>query len=701
MQKAGLALMLLFVGPSARAQPPLGPPLLKHRISVDARGPLALVEVTRELSPARGEQGGFEAILDLALPDGGVLADVEVRDGAGWRKADESTAMVPSHAADLYRSEAQLRGATPGVEPYDDSAVWRVRVARARGKGPVVLRYRFAVAAPFANGRHRLRFPPALEALPGPADVSIATRDAADVEISGVRTIPLGGGGTSTGRASTRAGWEISWAPRDPTPTSDAPGLEARVSAVAISRSETAVGYAVRSRPARATAPPAGVLVMVDRSRSVGLPGLSAERDLVRKLLEALPPTTRFDVLFFDRGTKRLFPMSRPATREAIDAFEAEMVPDRLQNGTDLVAALHDAGALLRREQAGFGPRALLVLVTDAALPDRQDGQALDRALGKTPGLELDVATFSLRPADDDPATPTARHALQGFAGARGGVAREVRANELDETVRAALVDVGRGGDLQVIRLAIDGHDRVLAESLAPGAAVAGVVTLPAPRPRSIQVEATLRAHRIAAPAQRTAVSTMWLRPWTAASTPGTPAAKARLKIAPAVVVLVEPVVRPAPATEPLVKGSMDRMVMRNVLSLAYMPRARACYLDRTAATRELRDLSGRVRLAIDVVRGEVERVNVESSSLNHAEIERCLRDGAFAIDVPRAVRSDAPVTAILNLVFRPRTPEKRTGPDLGAVGDQIDLIIEEAQRRDDGDGRPHADLPPTLLPTR
>ena len=44
-------------------------------------------------------------------------------------------------------------------------------------------------------------------------------------------------------------------------------------------------------------------------------------------------------------------------------------------------------------------------------------------------------------------------------------------------------------------------------------------------------------------------------------------------------------------------------------------------------------------------------------------------------------VRNDAPVTAILNLVFRPQTPEKKRGDDLGAVGDQIDLIIESRRR--------------------
>ena len=115
------------------------------------------------------------------------------------------------------------------------------------------------------------------------------------------------------------------------------------------------------------------------------------------------------------------------------------------------------------------------------------------------------------------------------------------------------------------------------------------------------------------------------------------------------------------------------------------------------------------MRLAIDVVRGEVERAAVESSTLNRADIESCLREGAFAIEVPRAVRSDAPVTAVLNLVFRPQTPEKKPASDLGAVGDQIDLIIEEAQRESEAarpsattarrPGTPHAPSHPLIRP--
>ena len=179
-------------------------------------------------------------------------------------------------------------------------------------------------------------------------------------------------------------------------------------------------------------------------------------------------------------------------------------------------------------------------------------------------------------------------------------------------------------------------------------------------------------------------------------ATAGDPA-KGRLLVAKPMVVLVEPVLHPAAAPEPVVKGSMDRIVMRNVLSLAYMPRARACYLNRPGATPAQRDLTGKVRLALDVVRGEVERTTIESSTLSNPELETCLQEGAFAIDVPRAWRSDAPVTAILNMNFRPQTPDKKRAPDLGEVGDQIDLLIEEAQRQ--AQTPPAKAAPP--LPTR
>jgi Mg-chelatase subunit ChlD len=699
---AGLLVGLLLIAGAAWARPEEAP-ALPHRIAIDARGPLALVEVTRALAV---EKNGCDATLEIALPDGAALVAVEVRDGGRWRALD--AASPDAKAAERFGEERKRRGpgcaedAEVGLPDSDTSVRLRLAVG-AGGRSPVNARYRFAVATPFVGGRFHLRFPPSPERIPTPADVVVQTRDAVDLEIAGARAPRTSG--PASGHASTRSGWEVSWAPREPA-TGDAPSLDARLAAAPLSAGETAIAYALRARAARPAAPPASVLFVIDRSRSVGLPGLAAERDLARRLLEALPPATRFDALFFDRASKRLFPLARPATREALDALEAEMVPDRLQNGTDLAAALHDAGALLRHEPPGGG-RILLAVLTDGALPAQHDGAALDKALGALPGLDLTLAAFVVRAADDEPMPAHARQSLHDLAALRGGLARELRPADVGDGAPAALADLDRGGDVGNVRLEADGRPRRLAEAVAPGSATAGVVVVPGHPPRRLALTALVRGHQLSIAAAPTAVAPEWLRP------PAPPAAgppQARLMLGKEVIVLLEPIAHPAPAGEAPVRGSMDRMVMRNVLSLAYMPRARACYLGRSGASLASRDLTGRVRLAIDVVRGEVERAIIESSTLKASAIEDCLRDGAFAIEVPRAVRSDAPVTAVLNLNFRPHTPEK-PAPDLGAVGDQIDLVIESAhaeQAHLDGahpDASPAAGAAearsPTTFPTR
>src|SRR6185369_2621665 len=151
----------------------------------------------------------------------------------------------------------------------------------------------------------------------------------------------------------------------------------------------------------RSAARPANVLFLIDRSRSVGIAGLSAERDAAARVLGLYPPSTRFDALFFDRAQARLFPMSRPATREAMAAIDAEMVPDRLVNGTDFAGALRAAGDLLRREGSVWEPRTLLVVITDGAVSDGKSGAALDAALGAVAGVELQVALVAVRTDDD------------------------------------------------------------------------------------------------------------------------------------------------------------------------------------------------------------------------------------------------------------------------------------------------------------
>ncbi|HVV48275.1 MAG TPA: hypothetical protein VHO06_01330, partial [Polyangia bacterium] len=153
----------LAAAAGASAAPATTPPpdVPTQKIAIDARGPVALVEVTRTVAPeppAEGAGHGSEALFDLALPDGSALVSLEVRDGARWRSVDP--AADGARAAGVYRAESAARGVTPASATYDDDATHRVRLLRSAGGGtaPFSLRYRFAVLPLPANGRLLVRF---------------------------------------------------------------------------------------------------------------------------------------------------------------------------------------------------------------------------------------------------------------------------------------------------------------------------------------------------------------------------------------------------------------------------------------------------------------------------------------------------------------------------------------------------------------
>jgi hypothetical protein len=658
-----------------------------QKIAVDVRGPVALVTVTREV--VSDGPGDTERLLDLALPAHAALVDVAFEDAGKWRPAE---AKDHARAVKEYVDRLEERGLVPTREPFDDATTYRIRLAGG-GRAPALARYSYALLPETVDGRHRIRFPSAPERTPAGADVVVTVAGGADVVIAGERA---SGGRAARGHATARGAWEISWAPR--ARAAPRAALEGSLAFAKLSAVETLAAVSVEAGARPPQAPPPSLLLLVDRSRSVGLPGLAAERDLAGRLLEALPPSTRFDALFFDRQTKRLFPMSRPATREALSALEAEMVPDRLQNGTDLAGALREAGALLRREASAFTPRTWLAIVTDGALPEApagvDAGAALDHALGAVPGVEITALAFIVRPKGDDAAPATAERALRRLAAAHGGVVRALAADELDEGLASALAALAKGGDVAGVRVVVGGGEHAFTDRLAPGEGQARLFRLAALGRAPALVTGTAGGGTVRATLRPLRVDAAWLRALEADDF-GT-----RLVATDGLVALVEhgPEVIRASDT---VRGSLDRTVVRNTLSLAYMPRARACYLNRTAATPALRDLTGRVRLAIDLTRGEVGDVVVQSSTLNHPGIEECLRDGAFSIEVPRALRSDAPSTAVLNLVFRPRTPEKRETPEEAALGEQIDLVIEELRRSEPPtlDESPPVDR--SMIPTR
>jgi hypothetical protein len=362
------------------------------------------------------------------------------------------------------------------------------------------------------------------------------------------------------------------------------------------------------------------------------------------------------------------------------------MVPTRMANGTDLAGALRAAGDLLRREAADFSPRCLLVLLTDGAVGTPVRWDTLPALLGALPGVELLIAAVSVRPNDDPPVSAPERRLLRALpaTASLGGVERMLRSADIADGVAALMEALRGGGDVYAISLGSGGPP--ISEVLESGSGVSGIF---APARSSagrnmVPTTLTYRGLTKSLPLRAVAIDGRWLAPLMNPSPLET-----RVLVGPGLAALIEPVVRPAAATQDPrpdanPPGFMERSVVRDALSLAFTPRARACYLNRSAKTAAERDLTGRVRLALDLVRGEVADVRVETSTLAHAAIEACLREAAFSIDVPRAYRNDDAITAVLNLVFRPRTPERHfSGSDNPALNHEIDLLVDAALKGD------------------
>ena len=656
-------------------------------VAISIRGPLALVEVTRPLSAAPGGRADAgEALLDLALPAHAVLlsADVRERTDAGrWRSL---TTFDAAGARAGYADALQARGLTPVSDATEEGTSHRLRVVWTAepGQGGPVLRYRFSALLESAGERLRLRFPSPPDRFPLPTAINLRAAGAADIALPGQRIAAGAHASTvhASGRAPAGAAWEVSYLPRPADAAKDGRDgalIAATAATARLPGGERALAVVAAARLTDKSEPPSGVLFLIDRSRSVGLPGLSAQRDVARQLMESLPPDTPFDALFFDRAVKRLFATARPATGEALAALDGEMVPDRLANGTDVALAFRTAGQLLRREGGAFGSRPLLVMITDGALPDADSGDDLQKALGAVPGLELSVAVLLVRASDDETAPAPARAALRRLVAGRGGIQRDISAGQIPDGLRSASDALARGGDLFRVELVGGERRRAFSPQWAPGEGATFVERWPAPPSPGFALRALHHGTEVTTALRPVTVPADWLRPLAEPTTSATPwyLSTARLTA------LAEPVPPAASsATAEDGRGTVDRTVVQNTLALAFMPRARACYQTRTAATPAARDLTGRVRLAIDLIRGEVAAAHIESSTLGSPIIESCLRESAFALEVPRASRSDAPVTAIVNLVFRPRPAEKiHTAEDTFPIGDEIDLALEELRR--------------------
>jgi hypothetical protein len=350
-----------------------------------------------------------------------------------------------------------------------------------------------------------------------------------------------------------------------------------------------------------------------------------------------------------------------------------------LRNGTDLPAALRRAVELTTSDAGEARAPTYWVVMTDGALLDEHTPAVLAAAVARTRPEQVEVAMLVLRQDGDEPSAPGARRALAEVPARLGGSLRELAGSAAVGSVPAIVEGLRGSGDL--IHLAAQGAgaagvDRPLAltpVSIPPGSGGQMLARIPAWSGGPLRLRARHAGASVALRASVVDLGGSWAR----ALLPR-PAPAGWTRIEPFAAALISPTEALPGAQEPPVRGRMERDVVQRALGYAFLPRARACYLTRAIKSAADFQLKGRLRLELHLERGEMMGAVVRRSTLGRQDIEECLREAAFAVEVPRALHSDAPVIAALNLVFRPRTEARIAGrgPDAGAADEAIDRLL-------------------------
>jgi hypothetical protein len=693
-----LPLLVLLVAalpgqPVAAAAPSPAPPRAPaHRIRIDVRGPLALIEVERSLTfgPEVGRAPSDEVVVDLDLPDDARLVDAQVRPAGTPVPPVMKLRAVASDGYGPALKTAQWRRAKV---PIDEGADLRLLVAASglgQGDGAAgwSLRYRFV--APLqcrADGDRAtlvLRMPGSLDPAPAPAEVSVqVATGGAQAPLYGltVGSVARALGGAT--RASLRtqvptvAPWEVALqlGPRATASRRGSPA-HAVAAAGATADGKRAVMVQLCRPPAPASAsqgpPPGRLTLLLDRSRSVGPEGASVARDLARAIVEALPPSVEFNVLLFDRVSEPLFKIPRAATLEALRELEGAVGLGSLRNGTRPGPALRKAVELDARDARDSGPASRYwVMITDGALPDDQTAEALAAAVRPASRQSVEAAVLILRNPEDERAAPVAERALAAVPARLGGILRQLAPVGAVQAAPALVRAMREGGDLidpriiQPVGLQAQPFDH---PAVAPGSGARLLAHGRAPAGGRLVVRAFAGGAAVSLAAVPLAVEAAWMTALAAEPRPGAAAweatsAQALVRLAPVVVL-----------PDQTVRGQMDKDVVHKALGYAFLPRARACYLTRAVKNAADFRLKGRMRLELHLERGEMMDAVIRQSTLGRPDIEACLREAAFTLDVPRAMHNDAPVVANLNLVFRPRTEASR--PDASPLSAEIDRIL-------------------------
>jgi Mg-chelatase subunit ChlD len=682
-----------------------------YALAIDLRGLHASVEIRQTFVNAGTTDA--EVLYEFELPstaviDGAVIAMAGKRDSAAFG-ADAGAAATPAPDDDASSSPADpllvrvLDHETGDpVTGTPDLTRYELRAYPVPAKKAITVRTRFVVPLEVADGRVILRLPdrgnaPNLSRETGEvsfhAEGGIAGYDHVHVDDADATA-----SGSGVRFAHTRRGaFVLDATPRvhgtEPLVWYDTAALDAK-------RGSISVSYFVPRPTATETLPFDRIAVLVDTSRSMD-GAVDGVARVVDAILTQSTPQTQVQAILFDRSARPL-----GGWRASDSAARAEIGKAirgaALANGTDLGEAMSAAGTAL----AGTAPdqRTLVVVVTDGlASLDTTGLDLVQRLGGAHPGLAVSFVLVT----SDQSALPDVLHgALADVAYRANGMVLAARAGEVPARARSIAAELGHPAPVHDAALAgIDAAAGTALPSLLP-AGSGGVITATyaGSAPSKIALDGArgehpvhVAAHRAAAPDLADLVLASLdpaaIAPHAADADPAQEDAKQARELLDETrrrhgmvtdttsLIAIDaasrfaaerrklalgggPFMRIPPPGDPAVgaptpqvrigsvhmRGDLDARLIHGMIETGLVPRARTCFQPLLLKQRES---EGTIHLDLELSRGEVTSVRVARSDFT-MDINTCIIDAAYQLDVPKTVVDDLPDT--VSLVHYPLT---------------------------------------------
>jgi hypothetical protein len=674
-------------------------------LSIELHGLHAAVEIRQTFVNAGATDA--EIVYDFELPssaaiDGAVVAMPGKRDAAAFG-ADSTAAATPAPDDGTDGSAPdplllRVLDHTPGdpVTGAPDLTEYELRVFPIPAKKAITVRTRFVVPVEVADGRVILR-------LPDRGDAPNLSRETGEV-----RFHPEGGivgydhvhvdeaDATASGNgvrfAHTRRGPLV----LDATPRvrGTEPSIWYDTSAIDATRGSISVSYFVPRPTTTDRLPFDRIEVLVDTSRSMD-GALDGVARVVDAILSQATPQAQIQAILFDRtahaagGWRANDSAARADIAKAIKAAV-------LANGTDLGEAMSTAGSALADTDPG--QRTLVVVVSDGLAP--QDTSGLDlvqRVGGPRPGLTVSFVLVT----PDHAALPDVLHgALADVAYRAGGMVLTTRAGEVPARATGIAAELGHPAPVHDAALAgADSATGLVLPALLP-AGTGGVVTAvyTGAAPSRVELDGARGEHALRIAARRApapelgdlvlaSVDPLAIARHADDADPSDDDAKRARDLladvrrqrgvvtdATSLIVIDSssrfaaerrklalgggPFMRIAPPGDPSVggpapqvrigsvhlNGNLDARLIHGMIETGLVPRARTCFQPLLLKQRES---EGTIHLDLELSRGEVTSARIVRSDFT-MDINTCIVDAAYQLDVPRTVIDDLPDTVYL-----------------------------------------------------